>query len=160
MSSCLSVNINSTLPSWNLTRDSVWPQATLLHILTAFLPRHVTSTYSTHPILDISATISDDNSAHQSPLLSLDLSSRCSSLSRALSPEPSPEHASESAGSRLGGSPSGSLENRLLYIEFAGPIACNTATSLSLLRCRDGIRSRSTVVLIKDPCRADFGSSR
>jgi hypothetical protein len=99
----------------------------------------------------ISSTISDDNSAHQSPLPSLDLS-----------PEPSPEHASEAAGSRLRGSPSGSLENRLqfpyyLYIEFAGSIACNIATSLSLLRCRDGIRSRSPVVLIKGPCRANFG---
>jgi hypothetical protein len=53
--------------------------------------------------------VSDDNWAHQSPLPSLDLSSRCSSLSRALSPK----HASELAGLRLGGSPSGSLENRL-----------------------------------------------
>jgi hypothetical protein len=43
--------------------------------------------------------VSDDTWAYQSPLPSLDLSSRCSNLSRALSPE----HASESAGSLSGG---------------------------------------------------------
>jgi len=37
------------------------------------------------------------------------------------------------------------------------PAIQNTATSLNLLRCRDSIRSRSPVTLIKGPCRADLG---
>jgi len=60
----------------------------------------VTSTRSCKTMTVLLTTrISDDNFAHQSPLPSLNLSSRRSNLSRALSPE----HASESAGSRLGG---------------------------------------------------------
>ncbi|KAF4626696.1 hypothetical protein G7Y89_g11464 [Cudoniella acicularis] len=50
----------------------------------------------------------------QSPLPSLDLSSRCSNLSRALSPE----HADKSAGACLGGSSSSSLENRLQFLFY------------------------------------------
>jgi hypothetical protein len=50
---------------------------------------------STFWLPNLTTIISDDNWAQQSPFPSLDLSSRCSNLSRALSPE----HANESAGS-------------------------------------------------------------
>jgi hypothetical protein len=46
----------------------------------------------------------------------------------------------------------------IVYIQnFADPGAYNIVTSLSLSRCRDGIRSRSPVTLIKGPYWSRFG---
>jgi len=72
----------------------------------------------------------------------MDLSSRCSNLSRALSPK----HGSESAGPRLGGpilAPSRiGYSFYIIYIEnFVYPTTYSIATSLSLLRYRNDGRS-------------------
>jgi len=48
----------------------------------------------------------------------------------------------------------------MLFIlrDMRTPVVCNIATVLSLLRCYDGVCSRSPVTFIKDPLGADLGS--
>ena len=107
---------------------------------------------------EITDLISDDNSAHQNPFPPWNLSNRRSTLSRVLSPE----HANESTGFCSGGVPFQTLSE-----PFLGPresatvsmlflfritlilVAYNIATSLSLSRYRDGIRSRCPTTFIK-----------
>jgi hypothetical protein len=78
---------------------------------------------------EITIIISDDNFANQIPFPSLNLSSRCSSLSRTLSPD----RANESAGFCLGGPlpvPCESATVSMLFIFGIMQIlvACNKAT--------------------------------
>jgi hypothetical protein len=96
---------------------------------------------------ETSSKVSDDNWAYQSPLPSLNLSSRRSNLSRALSPE----HANESARFCSGGSSSGPRRESarvsmlLIFRMLQVLLPVTSPPSVSLSRCRDGVCSRSPV---------------